>query len=136
MCPSKKLYHHFLGPFLIVERVSSHVFQLGLPLALSCNHPVFHVSLFQPTSSSDIPNRVVNPPPLMKLDNSNKWEVNQFLNSRFNWNHKGSALLYLIKWKRFDNTPNATSWEPLEHLENMPDLVEEFYQAYPNKLAP
>jgi len=26
MCPSKKLDHHFLGPFLIMEKVSSHAF--------------------------------------------------------------------------------------------------------------
>src|SRR5882724_8637203 len=44
-CLSKKLDHRFLGPFPIVERVSSHGFQLGLPLALSCIHLIFHVSL-------------------------------------------------------------------------------------------
>src|SRR5882672_5304669 len=29
-CPSKKLDHRFLGPFQIVERVSSHTFRLSL----------------------------------------------------------------------------------------------------------
>ena len=48
MCPSKKLDHCFLGPFLIMEKVSSHVFQLGLSLALSHIHPVFHISHLQP----------------------------------------------------------------------------------------
>src|SRR5882672_7902731 len=43
MGPSKKLDHRFLGPFLIVERVSSHAFRLGLSLALSRIHPVFHI---------------------------------------------------------------------------------------------
>jgi len=76
-CPSKKLYHHFLGPFLIVERVSSHAFQLGLSLALSHIHPVFHVLLLQPTSSSEIPNRAIDPPPPIELDNSDEWEVHQ-----------------------------------------------------------
>ena len=33
--PSKKLDHHFLGPFLIMEKVLSHAFQLGLSLALT-----------------------------------------------------------------------------------------------------
>src|SRR5882672_9073766 len=50
MWPSKKLDHHFLGPFLIVEKVSSHAFRLGLSLALSHIHLVFHISLLQPTS--------------------------------------------------------------------------------------
>src|SRR5882724_11666284 len=43
--PSKKLDHCFLGPFPIMEKVSSHAFRLGLFLALSCIHPMFHVSL-------------------------------------------------------------------------------------------
>jgi len=76
MHPSKKLDHHFLGPFVIMEKVSSYAFQLSLSLALSCVHPVFHISLFQPTSSSDIPNRVVDPPPPIELDDSDEWEVN------------------------------------------------------------
>src|SRR5882724_8821810 len=68
--PSKKLDHHFLGPFPIMEKVSSHAFHLGLSLALSHIHPVFHVSLLQPTSSSEIPNRAVDPPPPVELDDS------------------------------------------------------------------
>jgi len=123
-CPSKKLDHCFLGPFPIVEKVSSHVFQLGLSLALSHINPVFHVSLLQPTSSSELPNGVVNLPPPIELDDSDEWEVNQILNSKFNHCCKGSRLLYLVKWKGFDNTPDTTSWEPPEHLANAPNLVQ------------
>jgi len=36
---SKKLDHRFLGPFPIVEKVSSHAFRPGLSLALSHIHP-------------------------------------------------------------------------------------------------
>src|SRR5882724_1379430 len=81
-CPSKKLDHRFLGPFLIVERVSSHAFHLGLSLALSRIHPVFHVLLLQPTSPSEIPNRVIDQPPPIKLADSDEWEVHQILDSR------------------------------------------------------
>src|SRR5882724_1850724 len=135
-CPSKKLDHHFLGPFLIMEKVSSHPFQLGLSLALLHIHPVFHVSLLQCTSPSEIPNRAVDPPPLIELDNSNKWEVHQILNSRFNHHCQGSGLLYLIKWKGFDNTPDAMSWELPEHLVNAHDVVQALEKAYPDKPAP
>jgi len=70
------------------------------------------------------------------LDDSNEWEVHQILDSRINCHHKGSGLLYLVKWKGFDNTPDATSLELPEHLVNAPDVVQEFYQAYPDKPAP
>src|SRR5467141_483341 len=38
--PSKNLDHRFLGPFPIIERVSSHAFRLSLSLALSRIHPI------------------------------------------------------------------------------------------------
>src|SRR5882724_5117088 len=91
------------------------------------------LSLLLPTSSSEIPSRVVDPPPPIELDDSNEWEVNQILDSRFDHHHKGLDLLYLIEWKGFDNTPNAMSWKPPEHLTNAPAMVQAFHQAYPDK---
>ena len=97
---------------------------------------MFHVSLLQPTSSSEIPNRAIDPPPPIELDDSDEWEVHQILDSRVDRCRKGSGILYLVEWKGFDNTPNATSWEPPEHLTNAPDMVQAFHQAYPAKPAP
>src|SRR5882724_69060 len=87
-CPSKKLDHRFLGPFPIIERVSSHAFRLGLPLTLSRIHPVFHVSLLQPTSASSIPNWLTDPPPPIELDKSSEWEVDQLLDSKVHHRRK------------------------------------------------
>src|SRR5882672_9971397 len=117
----------------MTERAVSHAFRLGLSLALSRIHPVFHVSLLQPTSTSDIPNRVVDPPPPIELNNSDEWEVNRILDSKVDWCRKGPGLLYLVEWKGFDDTPDATSSEPPEHLAHAPDLVQAFHRAYPNK---
>ena len=97
MHPLKMLDSCFLVPFPIMGRVLSHVFQLSLSLALSCIHPVFHFSLLQPTHSSEILNRVVNPLPLIELDNSDEWEVDWILDSRFDCHCKVSGLLYLFK---------------------------------------
>ena len=119
-----------------MEQVSSHVFQLGLPLALLCIHLVFHVSLLKPTIPSDIPNRVVDPPPLIEFDNSVEWEVNQILDSKIDCWHKGPGLLYLVEWKGFDNAPNAMSWEPPKNLGNAPDLFQAFHLTYPDKPSP
>src|SRR5882724_10104161 len=97
---------------------------------------MFHVSLLQPTSSSQISNRAIDPPPPIELDDSDKWEVQQILDSWVDRHRQGSRLLYLVKWKGFDKTLDATSWEPPEHLENAPDVVQAFHQAYPDKPAP
>jgi len=72
----------------------------------------------------------------MELDDSEKWEVSQILDSKFNHSHKGSGLLYLMEWKGFDNTPDATSWEPPDHLANVPSLVQAFHRAYSDKPSP
>ena len=97
---------------------------------------MFHVSLLQPTSPSEIPNRTIDPPPLIELDNSDKWEVHKILDSRIDHHRKGSGILYLMEWKGFYNTPDTTSCEPPEHLVNAPDVVQAFHQVYPDKLAP
>jgi|SRR5882724_5053178 len=97
---------------------------------------MFHVSLLQPTSSSGIPNRTIDPPPLIELDDSTEWEVHWILDSRIDCHRKGSRLLYLVEWKGFDNTPGTTSWELPKHLANAPDVVRAFHQAYPDKPAP
>ena len=95
--PSKKLDHRHLGPFPIIEMVSTHAAQLGLPLALKCIHLVFHVSLLQPTDPSSIPNHSDDPPPPLEVDNSMEYKVYRILDSKINCRHKGSSLLYLIE---------------------------------------
>ena len=134
--PSKKIDHRHLGPFPIIEMVSSHVAWLGLPLALKCIHPVFHVCLLQPTDPSSIPNHSNNPPPPLEVDDSTEYKVYRILDSKIDHRRKGSGLLYLIEWSGFDNTADATSWEPEENVQNASDLVQAFHCAYPDKPRP
>ena len=134
--PSKKLDHCHLGPFQIIELVLSHAVHLGLPLALKCIHPVFHVSLIQPSIPSTIPNQTEDPLPLLELDNDDEYEVNWILDSRINHHHKGTGLPYLVEWKDFGNSSEATSWEPAVHVQNVAKLVEAFHRAYPDKPKP
>ena len=116
--------------------VSTHVARLGLPLALKCIHPVFHVSLLQPTGPSSIPNRSDDPPPPLEVDNSTEYEVYLILDSKIDRHCKGSGLLYLVEWLGFDNTAEATSLEPEENVRNAPDFVRAFHCAYPDKPRP
>src|SRR6266481_197758 len=116
--------------------VSSHAARLGLPLTLQRIHPVFHVSLLQPTSDSSILNCIEDPPPPLELDGSNEYEVQRVLDSKINCCRKGSGLVYLVEWLGFDNTTESTSWEPEENLRNAPDLVRAFHRSYPDKPKP
>ena len=116
--------------------VSTHTARLGLPLALKCIHPVFHVSLLQPTDPSSIPNRLDDLLPPLEIDDSTEYEVYRILDSKIDHRRKGSGLLYLVEWSGFDNTADATSWEPEENVRNAPDLVRAFHRAYPDKPKP
>jgi len=113
--------------------VSSHAARLGLPLALQHIHPVFHVSLLQLANPSSIPNCTNKPLPPLELNDSNEYEVQMILDSKVDQRRKGSGLLYLVEWSGFDDTTESTSWEPAENVQNAPDLVRAFHQAYPDK---
>ena len=41
-----------------------------------------------------------------------EYEVYRILDSKIDRRRKGSGLLYLVEWSGFDNTADATSWEP------------------------
>jgi len=79
---------------------------------------------------------VVDPPPLIDMVDSDEWEVDWILNSRFDCHCKGSGLPYLVERRGLDNTPDTMSWELPEHLAHAPNLAQEFHWAYPDKPAP
>ena len=64
--PCDKLDYQRLGPFVIVDQVNDVAFRLDLPSHMHI-HPVFHVSLLEPWTSSSIPGWVIPPPPPIEL---------------------------------------------------------------------
>src|SRR6266511_2860907 len=53
--PTKKLAKKYLGPYDLIAQVGTHSFTLKLPNALQSVHPVFHISMLKPHTSSSIP---------------------------------------------------------------------------------
>lgn len=62
--------------------------------------------------------------------NKTYYEVDKILDRK----EVGGTPLYKIKWKGYPMS--ACSWEPLEHLDTVMDLVEEFNQQYQTKPKP
>ena len=54
--PSKKLAEKFLGPFEILAQVGSISFTLHLPNSMHGIHPVFHISMLEPSTPNEFPN--------------------------------------------------------------------------------
>jgi hypothetical protein len=134
--PSKKLDHRRLGPFPLVEKISSHAYRLGLPLALQKIHPVFHTALLEPEKPSSIRNRTIDPPPPIEINDEEEYEVLRILDSRVDRRRKGSGILYLVEWKGYENTNESTSWEPPKNVQHAPRLIQAFHDKYPEKPRP
>ena len=51
--PSKKFRQRFIGPYPVVNKISSQAYELRLPQTMKC-HNVFHVSRLRPCESADV----------------------------------------------------------------------------------
>jgi hypothetical protein len=105
--PCDKLDYQLLGPFVIVDQVNDVAFHLDLPSHLHI-HPVFHMSLLEPWTSSSIPRRVIPPPPPIELVDDPEFEVKAILDSKILRN----KLYYLVDWLGY--SPTNRTWEPAE----------------------
>ena len=129
--PCKKLDHKLLGPYEVIQKIGLQAYKLKLPPSHKM-HPVFHVSLLEPHHENRIPNRITSPPPPIgevteEGVDEREYEVERILKSK---RHYGK-IKYYVKWKGYDETPEAVTWEPIENLTNAQDLVDEFHKNHP-----
>jgi len=128
--PSNKLDHKQIGPYTILEKVGSRAYKLDL-LATVKIHPVFHISLLEPTASTEpIPGHHQPPPTPIIIQEQQEWGVEKILDSR----HHRNPIQYRVKWTCFHN-PNRT-WDPARNVNNSPDIVQQFHEKYPEKPSP
>jgi hypothetical protein len=116
--PSTKLDFKKLGPFKILEKTGPVNYRLQLPKN-SRLHPVFHISLLEPTKGET---PVAMQTELQPLEDTEDYEVEEILDMR---NTTKGQQEYLVKWKSYDESEN--SWEPTRNL-NCDYLVKQFHQ--------
>ena len=117
--PSTKLDFKKLGPFKILNKVSSVNYRLQLPKN-SRLHPVFHVSLLEP-ARGDTP--IATDTELQPENELIEYEVEKILDRRL----VNRQEQFLIKWEGYEPTDN--SWEPVENL-SCPALLAEFRRRH------
>ena len=123
---SKKLTSRYAGPYEIIEVISKVAYRPKLPEDINI-HPVFHVSLLKPyddTDDHDEPEKGLIPEILP--DGATEFVVEKILDSRTYRRQKQ----YLVKWKGLST--HESTWEPLKHLKNAPDAIEEYHQRVEN----
>ena len=80
--PSHKLSDKFLGPFEILAKARTHSFTLRLPDTFRGVHPIFHVSMLEPTFPNEILNHVQSPPPLVDIEGKLEYEISEIIDSK------------------------------------------------------
>jgi Chromo (CHRromatin Organisation MOdifier) domain len=98
-------------------------------------HPVFHVSMLEPSTLNSVLNRIQPPPPLVIIDEEPEYEISEILDSKLDkrWACK---LLYLVRWSGYEGTYEETSWIPANELGHASEIVSKFHFRYPNKPGP
>ena len=135
-CPTKKLAEKFLGPFEIIAHPGTHSVTLKLPDYMKAVHPIFHVSMLEPTSPNTIPNHTQPPPPVVIIDGEPEFEVTEVLDSKIDNRRKACKLLYLVRWAGYEGTDEETLWILATEVDNASELIQDFHKSYPTKPGP
>ena len=120
---SRKFAPKRIGPFEVIELVKRDTYRLRLPSTLRL-HDCFHTSLLAPYHKSDHPNRM-NPPNLEVIlpDGGVGYIVEAIVGLR---RQRGREMAK-VRWLGY--TAEHDTWEPVEGLQNVRELIEEFRQT-------
>lgn len=110
--PSDKFDAVKYGPFRIEAKLENDNYKLQLPARMRV-HPVFHISLLEPTENQENGNDEID---------DEEYEVERLLDRKL---EKGS-IYYLVKWKGYP--PEENSWEPVSNL-NCHDKIQEYRET-------
>jgi hypothetical protein len=124
--PSRKLNNRRHGPFTVIKEVRKYAYQLDLPATMDV-HPVFHVSLLEPTQGDPLPGQYLPPPEPVVVDGELEYEVEEVVDSRI----FRRQLQYLIKWRRWEDL----TWERATEVNKL-KAIDDFHAQHPNKPGP
>ena len=117
--PSRKLGNLYVGPFEILERVSSHAYRLKLDPDMKI-HNVFHVAQLREIGENQFANRKQLPPPPVVVEGETEYVVDAIVAQR----KRANKTEFRVKWKGYSGHEQFT-WEPMENIDNT-----EAYQIY------
>lgn len=117
--PSRKLEQKKIGPYEVVGVPTKNTVTLKLPKSLQI-HPTISTHHTEKANQPTIPGQQVSPPPPVRVQGEEEFEVETILDSRL----RRGRLEYLVRWKGY--TPEHDSWEPERNLENTPEQIVAF----------
>ena len=133
--PSKKLSEKYLRPYKIISQPGTLSFTLCLPESMYSVHPVFHVSMLEPTTSNTFSKRIQLAPTPVIIDGKPKYEISRIVDSKID-HRRACKLLYKVIWLGYEDTGDESEWIPASELSHAVNLVSDFHIAYPAKPGP
>ena len=94
---AKKLSEKYLGPYEIISQAGPLSWTLRLPEGMRAIHPVFHVSMLEPSILNYIANCIQPPPPPITINDELEYEISEILDSKMDNQKHVCKLLYLVK---------------------------------------
>ena len=133
--PSKKLSEKYLGPYEIISQPGTLLFTLCLWESICFVHPVFYMSMLEPTTSNTFSKRIQPAPTSVIIDGEPEYKISQIVDSKINhwWTCK---LLYKVIWLGYEDTRDESKWISTSELTYAPNLVSDLHIAYPAKPGP
>ena len=98
-------------------------------------HPVFHVSMLEPSTPNPFPAREAILEPPVILDREPEYEILEILDLKIDKRRK-CRLQYLVRWAGYEGTDEETSWLPASELGHASEVFSDFHQAYLEKPGP
>ena len=98
-------------------------------------HPVFHISMLEPSAPNEFLNRTETLPLPVIINGEMEFEISEILDSKID-KHCKCRLQYLVKWSGYEGTDEETSWIPTSKLEHTTESMVDFHLANPDKPGP
>ena len=115
MVGTKKLAPLWVGPYKVLEVVTSNVFKLALPNSLHLLNLVFNINVLKPYRGTVIP-----PPNPIQIDGNLEYEVAEILAHRHAGQHK--CLEFLVSFLGYDSS--HSKWLLESYLHNVLELLQ------------
>ncbi|KXN91186.1 hypothetical protein AN958_02639 [Leucoagaricus sp. SymC.cos] len=95
-------------------------------------HPVFYVSMLEPSTPNPFPDHSDPPPAPVIIDGEPKFKIAHIVDSKLD-RRRACHLLYKVFWLGYEDTEDESSWLPATELKHAAELVANFHSAYPGK---
>jgi len=115
---TKKMIEKYIGPYVVKKIISENVVELELPVPLRI-HLVVNVRRIVKYQEQVEGQKKIPPPPI-EVAGKREHKVKNILDRR----ERRGKPKYFMRCKRY--TAEEYTWEGLENLKNVRDLVEEF----------